>query len=254
MKNLMLVVLGLAIGFCGYSQEVKPPAEYGYQYFEIEYQNDPVSIIIQTKKDETLKKKPIILFGLGSTPRPLILLDDDGKSFQIFPFVNDSIINDYHLAVVGKPFIPVVAYQKDLERNQYMNAVTGIAPAKFCERDYVDYYVGRNVKVIEFLKQLDWVDSDKFILAGHSASATEMALTATQTKEATHLIYSCGNPFGRMMTMVSEARSTEVKEKPGTGSYYKWWDKVVKNKDDNTCPKGGDPDKTTFDFSQNHIN
>ncbi len=252
MKRVLIVLTITFLGIKISAQEIKEPSEYGFKHIQIDYRGDPVDILIKSKEGEEMTKKPVLLFGLGSTPRPLILLSEDEKPYQIFVFDSDSLFDDYHLAVISKPYIPVISYQKDLFHNYYADSA-GIAPAKFCERDYVDYYVHRNIAVIKHLKTMDWVDDSKFVLAGHSASATEMAMTAQQSKDITHLIYSCGNPFGRMISMISELRNSEAIENPSTDRNLEWWEKVVKNKDDNTCPKGGDSDKSTYDFSQNHM-
>jgi hypothetical protein len=47
----------------------------------------------------------------------------------LFPFKSDSLLRDYHLAIIGKPFVPVVARKESLEPGfWYADPATGRAP------------------------------------------------------------------------------------------------------------------------------
>src|SRR5437763_1534599 len=85
----------------------KKPEDYGFRYLKTTYKNNPVDILILSKKGEEQKSKPLFLFIQGSQPQPLIKYDQTGI-YMVFPFKTDSMLNEYHLAIIGKPYIPVI--------------------------------------------------------------------------------------------------------------------------------------------------
>jgi dienelactone hydrolase len=113
----------------------------------------------------------------------------------------------------------------------------------------VGYYVNRNLAAIRFLKTQPWVDKEKLVLAGHSAGATVMTRLATRSKDATHLILSSGNPMGRILSIIGQRR---VADSTGAGAEetFRYWERVVAYPDSTAAPGGGDPNKTTHDFSE----
>lgn len=186
--------------------QIQEPEAYGFRHLQTEFEQDPVDVLILSKKGEEEHIKPVLLFGQGSMPGPLIHLTKEGKPFGTFPFRPDSLLENYHLAIVSKPYIPLVEYHHKLNNNAYVDPETGYYPEAFYPRDRVEYYVGRNVKVIELLRQQKYVAQKTFVLAGHSASAAVMTRLAAESEHVSQLILSSGNPFGRMASMVSKAR------------------------------------------------
>lgn len=207
-----------------------------------------MDILILSKKDEEQKEKPVILFDQGSQARPLILLDNEGKPYRVFPFQTDSLLVNFHLAIISKPYVPLIAYQKDLKNGAYADPKTGIPPAQFYSRDNVDYYVNRAQAVIKHLKKQRWVKPDKLIAAGHSAGSTVAAKLALESKDVTHLIYSGGNPFGRMATMVAQARAYDDSTGTRSEAMFRYWESIVSDPT-SVASQGGDAYKTTYDFS-----
>ena len=228
------------------------PEDFGYRHLQIRYQNDPVDILVLSKKGEEQKAKPIILFDQGSQARPLILLDNEGKPYRVFPYQTDSLLVNFHLVVIGKPYVPLIAKHSDLKNGAYADPKTGIPPAQFYSRDNVDYYVSRAQEVIKHLKKKQWVKKDKLIVAGHSAGSTVAAKLAFESKDVTHLIYSGGNPFGRMASIVSQARAYDDSTGTRAERSFKYWQDVV-NDPANVASQGGDSNKTTYDFSLSPI-
>ncbi len=93
----------------------KRPEDYGCTHLQTIYKGDTIDILIKSKKGEEQKKKPLFLFCQGSLPIPLIIkYDDNGKQgiYNVFVFNPDSLSNYYHLAIISKPYIPLVADQK----------------------------------------------------------------------------------------------------------------------------------------------
>ena len=82
------------------------------------------------------------------------------------------------------------------------------------------------------------------MLAGHSEGSTIAAKLVTKNKKVTHLIYSGGNPYGRILNILQE-QIFKFKDYDA----IKYWKVVVANKD-NLDYNGGDTYKATYDFSQ----
>jgi len=217
---------------------------------QTKYRGETIDILIKSKIGEELKQKPIFLFCQGSLPQPLIKKDGD-KTYSVFPFKTDSLEIDYHIVIISKPFIPLVVEAKSLGRNfVYEDPKTGKIPKEYSNRNLLDYYVERNLKVIDFLESLEFVDPSKLVLAGHSEGSTIAAKLAVRSKKVTHLIYASGCPLGRIMAMVSQSRATESNnenERYGE-SEFEYWEQVVNDRS-NMDDTNGDTYKATFDFS-----
>ncbi len=249
MKKLSLLVnFLLCVAFLAAAQS-KKPADFGYRHLQLRYQNDPVDILVMSKKGEEKNAKPIFLFDQGSQARPLILLDDTGKPYRFFPFQTDSLLLDYHLVIISKPYVPLIANYSDLKHGAYTDPQTGIPPVQFYARDNVDYYVNRAKAVIKHLKKQPWVTKDKLVAAGHSAGSTVVAKLALESKAVTHLIYSGGNPFGRMASMISQARQYDDTTGTRAEEAFRYWETIVGDPT-SIASQGGDAYKTTYTFSQ----
>lgn len=248
MKKVILLLFLILIVMGESAAQDEKPEDFGYRHLQIKYKNDPVDILIMSQKGDWQKTKPILLFDQGSQARPLILLKEDGTPYRLFPFQTDSLLVDYHLAIIGKPYVPLIAYYKDLKRGAYADPSTGIPPVEFYSRDNVDYYVNRAKAVIVHLKKQKWVSKDKLVAAGHSAGSTVAAKLALESKDVTYLIYSGGNPFGRMASMIAQAR--EYDDSTGTRSEeaFRYWETIVHDST-SVASQGGDSYKTTYTFS-----
>ena len=91
----------------------------------------------------------------------------------------------------------------------YQDPETGKTPKEYSNRNILDYYVDRNLKVIDYLEKLPFVDNSKLIVTGHSEGIKIAAKLAVKCKKVTHLIYSSSCPLGRIMAMISQVRTTE---------------------------------------------
>lgn len=220
----------------------KKPEDFGFKHLAFEYKNTTVDIILQSKKGEEKKQKPLLLFCQGSTPQPVIKYDNDGV-FQVFPFDVNDFLENYHIAIIGKPEIPVIADVKDLKRNfEWLNDSLQV-PLKYSNYNYLDFYVDRNIFILKKLLKLNWIDKTKLIVAGHSEGSSVAAKMSSKYKKITHLIYASGNPYGRINSIIEEDR---YNKNPDTIEYWKY---VVANKDNNIyC--GNDTPKNTFTFSE----
>jgi pimeloyl-ACP methyl ester carboxylesterase len=222
---------------------------YGFRHFTTVFHDDTVDLIVNSRKGEEDVTKPVIFFGGGSTPRPILFLSLDNQIFGAFPFITDSLLQDYHLVIADNPFVPWIYPQDQLKNNQYIDPETGFTPAEYNKRDYLDYYVERNLYILNYLKEKEWVANDKFVVAGHSASSGVMAKLASISEDVTHLIYSNGNPYGRILSMISVARSHETPKNPAAERLFTYWQNVVNDPERDFSSSGGDTNKATYSFS-----
>jgi hypothetical protein len=230
----------------------KSPGDYGFRHLQTIYKGDTVDILIRSKKGDEQKKKPLFLFCQGSLPIPLIITykDSAGKTgiYNVFVFNPDSLAIDYHLVIINKPYIPLMIDQGLLTGQLTYTDSTGSFPAKYIERNLLDYYVGRNIAVIKFLQGQQWVSNSKLVVAGHSEGGTVAAKIAYSYPKVTQLIYSGGNPCGRILSMIEQQRARESDSARYGEQVFNNWKSIV---DDpaNMNASNGDAYKTTYSFS-----
>jgi hypothetical protein len=248
MNRIIAFILFLTT--CHLPAQNKRAEDYGFRHFQTIFQGDTVDILIKSKKGEEQQPKPLFFFCQGSKPIPLIITDGE-KKFSTFPFNPDILCTDYHLAIVSKPGIPVIIDYKNLNSDfSYREPSTGRAPKKYSDRNYLDYYTGRNLSVIGFLQKQSFISKNKLIVAGHSEGSTIASKIASISEKVTHLNYSGGSPMGRIMNMLSEDREneTDTDSTKFSDEEFKFWESVVDNKE-NMDDSYGDTFKATYDFS-----
>ena len=238
MKKIILLLL---ISVTTFGQ--KKPEDFGYRHLTFTYKKLTVDVLIQSKEREENIQKPLFFWCQGSMPQPLLKYDETGL-YGTFPFDVDDFLSDYHLVIVGKPGVPLISDVKDLKAEyQYLNENDSV-PKIYSEHNYLDYYVERNDFIIKKLLKEKWVSKNKLVLAGHSEGSTIVAKLATKNKKVTHLIYSGGNPYGRILNILQQQifiyKDYEAIE---------YWKSVVANKQ-NITYNGRDTYKATYDFSQ----
>jgi pimeloyl-ACP methyl ester carboxylesterase len=248
MKTLLLLVaLIVTTHMLGQN---KKPEDFGYRFFEMVYKGDTVQMLVKSKKGEEEKPKPLLLFCQGSVPHPLIMWSDKG-TYGVFPFNPDSLIDAFHIAIVSKPCIPVMGEEKKLGKEMAYIDSTGKTPTAYYARNYLDYYVNRNIAVIEFLQHKQFISKQQLVLAGHSEGSTIVAKLAYKCSRVTHLIYSGGNPLGRITSIVKQNRDqeTDTDSTRYAERVFTEWKRIA---DDpmNTDASDGDPNKTTYSFSE----
>lgn len=249
MKNFLLILF-LFLGSFVSGQNILPEV-FGFRHFQTIYKGDTVDILIKSKKGDELKRKPLLLFCQGSLPVPLIIkYDENGKQgiYHVFVFNPDSLSNEYHLAIIGKPYIPLIADKKSLNNDMTFTDSTGAFPKKYIERNLLDYYIDRDIAVIKFLQKKSWVSKNKLVVAGHSEGSTIAAKLALEFPKVTELIYSSGNPLGRILTSIEHERVNESDSTHYAESLLKHWKQIVDNLSDMDT-KTGDTYKATYEFS-----
>ena len=247
MKVTLHIFFALS-SFALYSQ-APTPESLGYKHMVFQYKGENVDLLIASKRGEENNKKPLFFFCQGSMPQPLIKYDDQGP-YGIFPFSKDSLENHYHVVIVGKPGVPLIAHKDELGANFMYFDSTGKIPTNYADNNLPDYYVNRNKAIIRFLRKQDWVAKDKLIVAGHSEGSTVAAKMAVEIPWVTHLIYAGGNPMGRIMAIVQRSRSFESDtDSTHFGEReFEYWERVVANKESLDASQG-DTHKATYEFS-----
>lgn len=227
--------------------QTKRPEDFGFRYFKYFYKGDSVDILIQSQKGDENKPKPLFFYCQGSLPQPLIKTDGD-KTYGVFSFKSDSLTKYFHLAIVGKPFVPLIMDKKDLDNRFSFLDSNGKVTKKYSDRNLLNYYVSRDIEVIKFLKKQKWVSSNKLILAGHSEGSTIVAKIASVYPKVTHLIYSSGNPMGRIMSIIGQSRQEETDSTKYAEGDFETWTHSVADPNNMDFSKG-DTRKATIEFS-----
>lgn len=168
--------------------------------------------------------------------------------YNVFPFTNpDSLSKYYHLAIISKPYVPLLVDEKSLNSDMSYSDSTKKYPKKYVERNLLSYYVKRNIAALKFLRRQSWVAKDKLVVAGHSEGSALAAKIAYEYTNVTELIYSSGNPLGRIMTLISRARVNETDSSKAAENVFQYWKDIVADPDN--MNSDGDTFKGTYQFS-----
>ena len=224
---------------------------FGFRHLQTTYKNDTVDILIKSLKGEEQIKKPLLLFCQGSLPIPLIIkYDENGKKgiYNVFVFNTDSLSKKYHLAIINKPFVPLIADKNSLTNEMTFADSSGNYSTDYTKRNLLEYYVYRDIQVINFLQKQTFISSENLVVAGHSEGATIAANIAYRSKKVTKLIYSGGSPLGRIMSILGRVRNEQLKDSTkNTNGVFEYWSKTIENKNDDNST--GDTFKGQYQFS-----
>lgn len=205
--NKFLISILLAFSTVGYSQKnVKGTT---YSHFQLKLKKDTINFVIaDTNLNVT---KPLLLFCQGSQPVPLFF---DFKEKGVFPvslsnFDVDELNKYYHVAVISMPNIPLIVGEDHL--NSRYNFVTDTSsqysyPLEYLKADYSENYMNRANKVLKFLRNQKWINSDKIVVAGHSQGSRVAVGIASTNKHVTELGLFGYNPNGRIDQSIRQIR------------------------------------------------
>jgi hypothetical protein len=245
----MKMLIPFMLVACTVLAQNKKPEDFGYKHLQTVYKDLPVDVLILSKKGDEHKRKPILLFVQGSLPIPLIILDKGGKPYFVFVFKSDSLLNQYHLAIIGKPGVPVMAQDSTLTKDYcYTDPITGQMPRVYQQHNYIDYLAERDKQVLKFLRKQPFAAiNQKIVVAGHSEGATVAAKLASISPDVGKLIYASENPFGRIMTEIEQEREVDKTGKI-VEARFKDWQRIVSKPNDVSQNKG-DTNKGTYQSS-----
>ncbi|WP_125916458.1 alpha/beta hydrolase family protein [Hymenobacter coccineus] len=218
------------------------PETFGYRHLVVMFGRDSVDVLVLSQSGEAAVRKPLLLWAQGSLPTPLILYDQRGP-YPVFPFHPKEVLRTCHLAIIGKPGIPLVADVEGKNPNQMFGATQ--PSAYYCQRNYLTYYVQRDVAVLRYLKKQPWVDAGRVVVGGHSEGSTIAAHLAAVPGLVSRAVYLSGNPLGRLMSMLAEARQAGDTAS-ATGTFRRWQEAVA---DPAAADCVGDDNRNTYSFS-----
>ena len=222
-----------------YAVAQKIPEDFGYRQMSFKFQDDKVDLIVISKKGEEKIAKPLFFFCQGSLPRPVVIYDEKGL-YGTLPFNETPFLDDFHIIIISKPNIPIIANANTLGKKFMYLKENEIPPKGYTDRNYLDYYVFRNNFILKQLGKERWVDKKKLVVAGHSEGSAIASQMAFLCPKITHLIYSGGNPYGRIVNILAVAEDIE--------STINYWKTVVQNSTTINY-NGGDTYKATYSFS-----
>lgn len=246
MPRFLFLLLLLASALAAPAQP-KTPADFGYRHLTMRYQRDTVDILVLSKKGEELQRKPLLFFAQGSLPRPVILCDDNGP-YRLIPVQMDALLAHCHLVVVSKPGIPLIGDVRQLGPGAtYTDPKTKLPPAAFCQRNYLEYYVQRNLVVLRYLARQPWAEAHDITAMGHSEGAPIVARMARHPTHLRRVIYLNGSSLGRMLTMVTSGINGDT---TGSAAAFHNWQHIVAAPNAYDCAQPGDSPRTTASFSE----
>jgi len=179
--------------------------------FHLATEIDTIEFVIQGK--ELNDKKPIFLWCQGSLPTPLFCeIEGQGNYFfggGVSNFDYKKIAKDYHLVIISMPYTPLIGKKENLNsRFQYIPNMD--EPNSFDEdyvnADYLDNYVRRGLKVLRYLKEQEYVDPSKLIVAGGSQGTKIATKLALANQDITNIGLFSPNPFGRLDQRIRSLR------------------------------------------------
>ena len=249
MRKAFLFLILLLICSFQIAAQTNKPQDFGFRHLQTIYKQDRVDVLVLSKKGEEEKTKPLFLFIQGSLPKPLIILNENGRPYMVFPFHTDILLDDYHRAIISKPYVPLILRASELRKDMaYVDHKTGNFPEKYTKRDNLNYYANRNKTVIKYLKKQSWISNDEVVVAGHSEGAVVAAKLADVSKDVTHLIFAGSNPLGRMTTIISQLRQRDDSIGTTTEKQIKFWEEVVNDPENNEV-KGEITYKSIYSYS-----
>lgn len=225
--------------------------KYEIRKFETNYKKTKVCYIVLSKTGEKLKKKPIFFFCQGSLAQPLIKTENN-KIYPILPFDENIILEKFHIVIVNKPGIPLEENIDNLASN-YSYPKSGLPSEDYIINNNLDYYYKRNNFLIKKILCETWVNPLNIVAVGHSEGSYIALKMAKTNRKITHLIYSGGNPLGRMMSIINQDRQNPKEKESWVEEDLNNWKKIVKNKN----IKETNQENTshyTYSMSQNFTN
>ncbi|WP_445751997.1 dienelactone hydrolase family protein [Polaribacter sp.] len=227
--------------------------DFGFRHFQYFIEGDSIDVLVKSKIGDENKKKPIFFSVQGSLGVPLII--HNGKQRVKYSTLEEGLVeDDYHLIIVNKPGIPLISHKDSLSNRgeYYDNKSKKIYPKEYVNKNYLEYYVKRNISVIELLLKENWVDSSKIIVSGHSQGSGIAAKMADNLSKITHLIYSSGLPYySTILAMLHKERMMEEdEENPYVEKTIDYWKNVVKNPYQINNEDGWDSNMTMYSFSK----
>lgn len=203
LKSSLVLFLVTIIHFQGITQQPVPGIDF--TQFSLKSKNDTIDFVV-SGTDLTVKK-PVFLFVQGSLPIPLFV-DFGEQGVYPMPLGNfdlKTMHSHYHIVTISMPKIPVLVSRNHVNE-QYMyiadSTIKNSVPDAYLKADYLENYVNRANKVIDFLRKQKWVDNSRLVAAGHSQGSRIVAELAATNPKITHAGLFGFSPLGRVQEQV----------------------------------------------------
>ncbi len=231
-----------------YAQTKKIPEDFGFRHLQFKFQNDPVDVIVISKQYEEKCQKPMLLYCQENGAQPIVKYDENGL-YEILPFSESAFLATFHIVIIAKPYIPVIANVKQLGENFVYNQDNEKTkpPKNYTDRNYLDYYVFRNNFILKQLLKERWTSKNQIVLIGQHEGSSVAAKMASLNAKVTHLIYSDGNPYGQISSEIVTSRTRGFSTTKSFNLIDHW--KVVVANAAKTNADGGESYKMVYDFS-----
>lgn len=200
----------------------RTPEEFGYRHMVVMFGRDSVDVLVLSQPGEEKQRKPLLFWVQGSLPTPLVLYNKRG-AFPVFPFHPKAVLKTCHLVVVSKPGIPLTADVEGRDPNRMFRETA--PPPYYCARNYLDYFVRRDVALLRYFKKQPWVDDAHVVAAGHSQGSTIVAYLAAVPGLVSRAVYLSGNPLGQLMSILAQTR--EANDSVATAATFQRWQYAV---------------------------
>ncbi|MDQ2769192.1 MAG: hypothetical protein M3Y54_01665 [Bacteroidota bacterium] len=231
----------------------RTPKSFGYRHLRVMFGRDTVDVLVQSKKGEEQLKKPLLLWLQGSLPKPLILYDERG-AYRVFPFASrtapDSLLARCHLAIIGKPGVPLVADITGKNPNR-MFGTEAVSPY-YCQRNHLDYYVRRAEAVLGYLKKQPWVEAGRVVVGGHSEGSAVVAQLAARPGLVSRAVYLSGSPLGRELTKLDRDPAETDADAATHEVEFAAWERALAHPARTDCA-AGDSDANIYSFGQSEL-
>lgn len=181
------------------------PEDFGFRHLRYKFLGDPVDVIIISASGERRVPRPLLLFCQGDGSNPVITYVQ-GQLQAKLPLAAQLFTDTFHVAVIGKPFMPVIG-----EENVYSRIKEEVTSpkresdnVKFRERDHADYYILRNQFILKQLSSERWVRSNGTVVCGSGEGALVACRMAAGNAKISKLVYLGGNPYGPLIPPVAD--------------------------------------------------
>lgn len=207
---LLLVTLPLAARA---DHEAAVARQLGFRLVRLAHRGETVSFLVAGDSSALQQRKPVLLFCQGSETSPLITVDEKGPFFIGWSFDFKAYQSRYHVVVIGKPGVPVVAPVAALDpaSYSYLDPATRAMPAFLQACDTREYYADTAEAVLRYLRRQSWTDPRQTVVMGGSQGYHVAARLARLDRHVTHAVLFSSNPYSRLHQYVSDARAEQYR-------------------------------------------
>ncbi|MFD2555475.1 alpha/beta hydrolase family protein [Sphingobacterium tabacisoli] len=261
-KVVILMILLICSYSVGFSQD-KRIINQETTSFTLGKGVDSTTFLVIDK--DVKERKPIFLWCQGSLPLPLYInFEKEGPWMMaggISNFDYQEIVKHYHLVVVSMPHTPLMVNENQVNNSYWYfgnSEDKNIPTQEFQEADYLENYTNRAIEVLDFLKEQDWVDNSKLVVAGHSQGSKIALDIAMKYNRISKLGLFGFNAFGRIDQLVRQARKDaenkiisweQANEKiEGLYQFYREANDAQKRKEDSNLVAWHSFSKPTIDY------